>query len=432
MKIVHICPLYYPSIGGNQIHMQMLSEKLAELGEDVSIFTSNVTGASQLVEREPDQQLLPEEEIINGVRVRRFKINYWLALLIRRKLFKMRGGYRLLKMIFRESLEYWTHGPMVWGMLNEIRRQKPDIIMVTNNHAFTFYIGYWAKKLFKIPLVLMPITHFGDPWTSQAVLKKLYHYADYLIACTEFEKNYLVREGISEDKIGAHPIGIPITNDLHQDTKEIKSKYRIKEGPIVAYIGSMVSGKGIDVLIDSMKIIWQQYPQAQLLLAGKKTEDFSEIINKHLDQFTLEEKNRIYNIDYFSSEEKSGLFASVDVVSMASQIDAFGITYLDAWMQGKPVIGCRNMPQESIIDDGENGFLVEYGNTKELAESVKKLLSDEELRRKMGEKGRKKVSQVYNLDVYAENGTETLSFARLRKSLITSGISNLDDITQIR
>jgi len=383
--------------------MKLLSEKLAELGHTISVYTINASEVEQLADRATGQKFLPESENINGVQVRRFKVNYGLVTLIRRRIFKMWGGYRLLKILFQGSLEYWASGPMIWKMYNALRRQKPDMIMATNNRAVTFYMSYWMKRLLNIPLILMPITHFGDKWTSQSILKKIYSFADHLIACTEFEKNHFAREGIPESKISVHPLGIPFQKDARQETENIKMKYGLGREPIVAYIGSMVNGKGIDVLIRAMKIVWQQCPLAQLLLAGKKSKDFEMIINKSLDQLTPEEKGWVRNIDYFSDNEKPELFACVDIIVMASRVDAFGVTYLDAWAQGKPVIGCRNMPQETIIDDGENGLLVEYGNVNELAESIVKLLTNEELRSNMGENGKQKVLRIYNLDVYAKN-----------------------------
>jgi len=76
MKILHVGSLYYPSLGGNQQHLQALSEKLLKLKEDVTVFTSNALSPHQFISRDPHFTYLPEEELINGVRVRRFKVHY--------------------------------------------------------------------------------------------------------------------------------------------------------------------------------------------------------------------------------------------------------------------------------------------------------------------------------------------------------------------
>ena len=134
MKILHVSPLYSPSIGGNQLHIQLMSEKLAQLGEQVHVFTSYAIYTSHF--RAPDGSLnnLPFKEIINGVPVERFKINYRFINFVLQRKSKMRGVYRLFKALTAKTFEFWTHGPVAWGMLGAIRRLKPDIVLVTNHY----------------------------------------------------------------------------------------------------------------------------------------------------------------------------------------------------------------------------------------------------------------------------------------------------------
>ncbi|MCA9408161.1 MAG: glycosyltransferase family 4 protein, partial [Candidatus Omnitrophica bacterium] len=73
-----------------------------------------------------------------------------------------------------------------------------------------------------------------------------------------------------------------------------------------------------------------------------------------------------------------------------------------AWCCGKPVIACKNTAPGSYITNGQNGLLVEYGNSKELAAAILRLLRDENLRRGMGEDGRKQVLENYTWDVVAK------------------------------
>ncbi len=73
VKILHVSHLYYPSVGGNQYHNQLMSEKLAEMGEEVHVFTSLATDMQHFSSFDPSLQNLPEQETKNGVHVRRFK-----------------------------------------------------------------------------------------------------------------------------------------------------------------------------------------------------------------------------------------------------------------------------------------------------------------------------------------------------------------------
>jgi len=415
MKILHVSPLYHPSIGGNQYHNQLISEKLAQLGEEVYVFTSRAIHLRHF--RVPDASLkdLPQEEVINGVHVQRFKINDRFMDFVLQRGIKVRGAYRLFRVLTGHTFALWEHGPVTWGMFDAIRRLKPDVVLAANHYFFTTYLCYLAKRFLKIPLILMPITHSADPWTHHPCLKIMYDASDLLIACTEFEKRHLVNLGQGEDKIAVLPLGI--NPDIFQGAKEekIKQKYHFKEGPIIAYFGRKIPHKGIETLIDCMGLVWRECPNAQLLLAGQVEDYFAFRMQKCIDQYSDSDKQRILNINNFSEEEKGSFYAAVDVVAMPSNTDCFGIVYLEAWASGKPVIACKNTPQETIIRDGIDGLLVEYRNKKELADAIVKLLKDENLNKQMGQNGKQILQTKYHVNIYGVNLQE--AYRKLLKRL---------------
>ena len=59
MKVLQLCPLYFPFVGGSEEHVRNMSERLAK-SHEVTVFTTDTSG-------------LPNEEEVNGVLVRRFK-----------------------------------------------------------------------------------------------------------------------------------------------------------------------------------------------------------------------------------------------------------------------------------------------------------------------------------------------------------------------
>lgn len=403
MKILHVSPLYYPSIGGNQYHVQLMSEKLAWLGNEVHVFTSRAVHPRYF--RTPDTNIndLPLEEVINGVHVRRFRINYRLLDFTWQRNIKVRGVYRLFRALTGNTFELWEHGPVVWGMLSAIRRLKPDVILAANNYSFTTYLCYLAKKFFKIPLVLMPIIHPADPWTNHPSLKIMYDAADLLVACTDFEKKHLLKLGQGESNIEVLPLGIDPDIFRGAEGEKARRKYHFEEGPVVAYFGRKVLHKGIETLIDCMGLIWRECPDARLLLAGQADDHFAPGMQEHIDQYSATEKQRIINIADFDEEEKGDLYDAADVVAMPSNVDCFGIVYLEAWAGGKPVIACKNTPQETIVRDGIDGLLVEYRNKEQLAEAIVKLFKDEDLRKRMGREGRQILQTKYHVNVYGAN-----------------------------
>ncbi len=92
------------------------------------------------------------------------------------------------------------------------------------------------------------------------------------------------------------------------------------------------------------------------------------------------------------------MLAATDLFAMPSRIDSFGIVYLEAWAYGVPVIGCRAGGVPDVIDDGQDGVLVDYGDEAGLATAIEGLLADPERRRAMGRQGRAKVEAHYTWD----------------------------------
>lgn len=403
MKIVHISQLYYPSIGGNQAHVTSLSEHLIQRGEEVIVYTANAVELTDILRKPSKDKLLPVLENINGVRVRRFRVSYGLRRFIFKYLHGIRGGYRLLNFIFRDFLEYWNHGPITLGMFTALMKEKPDLVMVSNNFVFQSVIGYWAKKWLKIPFVFIPITHTFHPFTHHPALKKILQYADLVIACTAFEKNFLIGQGIEADKILVVPLGINYQQWIQAPKSlNVREQYGLGRDFVVGYLGRKSEGKGVEHLIQSMRIVWQKFPNARLLLVGKTEETFKKDLEVELNQLTQDELSRIVMVNDLKDKDKKSFYAAMDVFVMVSHIDSFGLVYLEAWATGVPVIAAKGTPQEDFLDEEKDGLLVEYANPAALAKAIEKLMSDQCLRQEMGDRGSFKVESRLNMEVHTQ------------------------------
>jgi glycosyltransferase involved in cell wall biosynthesis len=83
---------------------------------------------------------------------------------------------------------------------------------------------------------------------------------------------------------------------------------------------------------------------------------------------------------------------------LPSRMDSFGMVLLEAWAHGKPVIAADAGGIPGVVEDGEDGILVPFGDVNGLAKAVRMLLEDEALNRRLGESGREKVATRYNWD----------------------------------
>jgi glycosyltransferase involved in cell wall biosynthesis len=94
--------------------------------------------------------------------------------------------------------------------------------------------------------------------------------------------------------------------------------------------------------------------------------------------------------------------AAADVYAQPSRTDSFGITYLEAWCYGVPVVGALAGGVPAVISHGVDGLLVPFGDVQALAGAIDRLLGDRELARAMGAVGEAHVYRSMTWDAVYE------------------------------
>ncbi|MGC8539907.1 MAG: glycosyltransferase family 4 protein, partial [Phycisphaerae bacterium] len=91
----------------------------------------------------------------------------------------------------------------------------------------------------------------------------------------------------------------------------------------------------------------------------------------------------------------SALMSACDIFVLPAPAEPFGLVLIEAMALGKPVIAAAAGGPLEIVADGETGLLFEPGNAESLAQAIKRLLADPELRQRMGEAGRKRYEEHF-------------------------------------
>lgn len=112
---------------------------------------------------------------------------------------------------------------------------------------------------------------------------------------------------------------------------------------------------------------------------------------------------------FVSPAELAELYGRAAVVACPSHREGFGVACLEAMAHGRPVVAGAVGGLLDLVVNGETGILVEPGNVPALRAALERLLADRELRRRMGEAGRKRAADHFSwsaatrktLDVYA-------------------------------
>jgi len=165
-------------------------------------------------------------------------------------------------------------------------------------------------------------------------------------------------------------------------------------------VGRFYAQKGFDMLIEAWGIVAEKYPEWQLNIYGNG--EFKDQLNAQIKEKGLTSsitlKDPVSNIVDKYTESSAYV--------MSSRFEGFGMVLIEAMACGLPVISfdCPDGPSD-IIKDGEDGLLVENGNISKLADSILKLIENEDLRIRMGQKARENVKR-YNHDIIMQKWVE--------------------------
>jgi len=167
------------------------------------------------------------------------------------------------------------------------------------------------------------------------------------------------------------------------------------EGLRVLTVGRLASEdayKGYDVLISSVRRAREGGVPVRLRIVGAG--DDLDRLRAHARSLDLE-PDGVEFLGAVSDAQLRQELIDCDVFALPSKGEGFGIVYLEAMSMARPCIAGNHGGPPEIIDDGEDGYLVEHGDVDQLASRLVTLYCNPELRRDMGANAALKVKQRY-------------------------------------
>lgn len=151
-------------------------------------------------------------------------------------------------------------------------------------------------------------------------------------------------------------------------------------------VGRYNSAKGYNYLIDAWRDVYKKYPDWIINIFGSG--EYEDKVRKQINDYGLQDV--IIMNDPTDNIMEEYLKSSIYV--MSSVFEGFAMVLLEAMACGLPCVSfdCPYGPR-NVITDREDGFLVDYLNSKALADSICKLIENEDLRKRMGKNGRNNV-----------------------------------------
>jgi phosphatidylinositol alpha-mannosyltransferase len=358
MRIGLVCPYQWDVPGGVQYHVRDLAETLRGLGHHVEILTP--------AEHEAN---LPAEHVTWAGRAVPFPYNGSMASFQ----FGLVSAARVRRWLREGSFDVvHVHEPAPPSVSLLVCMNAKGPIVATF-HAATIrskWLAVWGPWV--------------RPWMERISGR---------IAVSDFARRVQV------EHLGGDAVVIP--NGVHvrafAEGPPLPGHARGAGHPTVGFLGRYDEPrKGLPVLLEAMRTVVRDHPDARLLVAGRgDPDDFAELVGEDLaPHVTL--------LGELTEPEKAAFLRSVDVYCAPNLMgESFGVVLLEAMAAGAPVVASDLDAFARVLDDGAAGVLVRRGDAADLAAALSGLLAEPARRAQLAEAGRQAVAG-YDWSVVAQ------------------------------
>ncbi len=180
----------------------------------------------------------------------------------------------------------------------------------------------------------------------------------------------------------------------------LRSSLPLGDGPVLFTAARLVPHKGIDIGLRVLADLRPQHPSLRYLVAGEgRDKSRLQILAAELgvaDAVVF--AGALSEVDLAEAHAMATVYLGLSRVHATVNVEGFGLVFSEAAASGVPSVAGDSGGVRSAVRDGETGFLVPPEDVIAASAAVQRLLSDTELRGRMGAAGRHAVETHFNLD----------------------------------
>ncbi len=302
------------------------------------------------------------------------------------------GNNKLLKWVGHFQYQLWKQVALPLKALSK----GCDIVFCTDNFVPLIHLGYKTIPVFHDAFFFETPDNYGKLWlwlymkTALPAAKR----SSFIVTPTVYSKKRIQHfTGIADDKLvvvveGAHTANKMEPGDLDTLNLPIESKQYI------LHAGSFFKRKNIPALVRALaKLQRDGFENLKLVLAGplpvnKAENDYQEVVR------TIEEHNLTNHVvltGYLTDEQLHLLYKHAMLYAFPSISEGFGLPVLEAFSHNVPVVVANNTCLPEV--GGNAVFTFDPFNADEIAEVMKRILLDSNLRDEMILKGREQLKK---------------------------------------
>jgi glycogen(starch) synthase len=371
VRVLFWSPVFWPKIGGVEVHASKLLPSLISLGHEYLVVTTR---------SEPD---LPETDQYEGIIIYRFP--FW-----------SHTSYT--------QIDEFMHIRQKVAALK--RSFAPDLIHINAVDASNLF-HLLTATVDHAPLL---VTLHGEwPARHDGVVKRVLGAADWVAGCSR----------------AVLECGRQLCPDIQLRSSVIHNGLEVPallpqplpfEAPRLLCLGRLSPEKGFDLAVTGFLKVVQRYPRARLSIAGDgvSRSDLERQVAK------LGISRWVEFLGWVEPAEVLPLINSSTIVLMPSRQESLPLVALEAALMARPVVATRVGGLPEVVEHGRSGLVVEAENSGAFGEAVESLLRHPDLAAKMGQNARARAQQMFSWNGHVQ------AYNRLYESLaakLTTGDS---------
>ena len=385
MKILFLSNLFPPHyLGGYEILCQQVCEELRKRGHDSLVLTST-HGVKEATTGETTSDIHRILKLYNpfGKPAGLMRARRWIV---------GRRNYGLTKaLVDRERPDVifiWSQLRMGLGSTQAAMDSGVPVAYTFND----FHVAGYRSA----PFGLTPRAfgrYVADNWIFRGITFKSQNFKN-ATCISHMLKKKLLEKGVPIKDARVIYQGIPVEN-----FPEKASPGKITHPPHLLYVGQLHPYKGVHTLIEAAHLIADDmnHPNLAVSIVGDGTEPYiGQLMKKALQgHATVEFTGKI------ARAELPGIYREHDILVFPSTWqEPFGLTHLEAMASGTPVISTADGGHGEFLKDGENALIFEKEDPEGLAAQILRLISDNDLARRLATTARAMVEQEFSLQRY--------------------------------
>jgi glycosyltransferase involved in cell wall biosynthesis len=362
VRVLQVTPYYAPAwaYGGPPRVMTQYAAGLAALGHEVTVLTTDAL--------DDRRRAAPAEELLDGVRVRRFP--------------------NLSNRLAWERKKYLPRG-LAWAVAREVRRS--DVVHATDARTYLTASAYLGARARGIPFVLSAHGSLpGSPGLrgrvkrvyDRAFVRPMLERAALLLAQTEHEARLYIAAGGRPDAV--RPLPLPLDLDAVPTTRSdgfLRDRAGLPEAlPVLLFLGRIHRLKGLDLLVEAVDPLLSN-GEAALVVVGRDDGHWETVARRHA---RLLAAGALRFIGPLYGEERFHAYADADVFCLTPRHwEETSLAVLEAAASGTPVVVTQQADVPGLVESG--GGLVLPLEPAAIREGVTRTLA---LSHEMGPKAR--------------------------------------------